>query len=222
MVVHVQCSIGLSQRNPIQRHVSFPPPGGLKREHGMLPLPPNMLPGRGTTSSGADVLEWFPQLRTQPTVCVVSVVTSDLLADWGGVVVESNANWAMAHGYRYTVFTRLLTPPTLHPVWSNPRALQRTLLQGEDECARAFYLDGDALVIGVERSLGPLLTRFLTPPVHIVFSCHSPLAGMHALVSPLVLPAPPAFCPLHASQTLPPLRLFCPLHRRARWLPRPA
>ena len=125
-------------------------------------------------ASGA--LEWLPQRRTQPTVCVVSVMTSELLADWGGVVVESNANWALAHGYRYTVFTRLLTPPTLHAVWSNPRALERTLLRGEAECARAFYLDGDALVVGVERSLGPLLARFLPPPVQVAFSCHSPLA----------------------------------------------
>ena len=125
-------------------------------------------------ASGA--LEWLPQRRTQPTVCVVSVMTSELLADWGGVVVESNANWALAHGYRYTVFTRLLTPPTLHAVWSNPRALERTLLRGEAECARVFYLDGDALVVGVERSLGPLLARFLPPPVQVAFSCHSPLA----------------------------------------------
>lgn len=136
------------------------------------------MPESDAASAGGagGALEWLPQRRTQPTVCVVSVMTSELLADWGGVVVESNANWAVAHGYRYTVFTRLLTPPTLHPVWSNPRALERTLLRGEAECARAFYLDGDALVVGVERSLRPLLARFLPPPVQVAFSCHSPLA----------------------------------------------
>ena len=137
-----------------------------------------VMPESDAASAGGagGALEWLPQRRTQPTVCVVSVMTSELLADWGGVVVESNANWAVAHGYRYTVFTRLLTPPTLHPVWSNPRALERTLLRGEAECARAFYLDGDALVVGVERSLRPLLARFLPPPVQVAFSCHSPLA----------------------------------------------
>lgn len=125
-------------------------------------------------------LDWVPAHRAQPTVCVVSTMTGALLDDWGGVAVEANANWAVAHGYRYTVFTALLTPPTLHAVWSNPRAVQRVLRMGESECARVFYLDGDALINDVSRRLEPLLDRFLpatsSSGAEVIATCHSPFA----------------------------------------------
>ena len=143
-------------------------------------------------------LDWVPRVRARPSVCVVSVMTAELLADWGGAAVETNANWAVAHGYSYSVFTERLAPPALHAVWSNPRAVAHMLRRGRRECAVVFYLDGDALVSGVERPLESILRRFLPGAegidgdgdgvvdhggstgnnggVEIVASCHSPFA----------------------------------------------
>ena len=140
------------------------------------------LQGGGDTPA-EERLDWVPKMRALPTVCVVSTMTGALLDDWGGVAVEANANWAVAHGYRYTVFTAPLMPPTLHAVWSNPRAVQRVLEMGESECARVFYLDGDALINDVSRRLEPLLERFLpatsSTGAEVIATCHSPFADEH-------------------------------------------
>ena len=97
-------------------------PGSLTR--GQITRHDSLAAAAGEPNIPSERLDWIPSRRAQPSVCVVSVMTSELLADWGGVAVESNANWAVAHGYRYTVFTRLLAPLTLHAVWSNPRAAE--------------------------------------------------------------------------------------------------
>ena len=123
--------------------------------------------------------EWVPRRRAAPTVCVVSVVTAQLLSGWGGYAVEQNANWALAHGYKYVLFTNILLPSGLPAVWSKPRAALSVLQQGERECAIVFFLDGDAVVHGVHRSLDEVISSFL--PVggpDLVMSCHSPF-GRH-------------------------------------------
>ena len=123
--------------------------------------------------------EWVPQRRASPTVCMVSVVTMNLLKSWGGHAVEQNANWAVAHGYKYCLFTALLLQRGLHPVWSNPRATLYVLQQGERECATVFFVDGDAVVHGVGQSLRQIIGTFL--PVggpDILMSCHSPFGEL--------------------------------------------
>lgn len=115
--------------------------------------------------------EWAPTTLARPSVCVASVVTASLLGGWGGLSTEQNVNWALGHGYRYSLFTKPLVPPSVPAVWSNPRALLRMLERGDVECTYVFYLDGDAVVNRLRDSLDALLPR-IGPSV--MLSCHSP------------------------------------------------
>lgn len=104
-------------------------------------------------------------------------MTTDLLGGWGGDATELSLNWALGQGYTYALFMSKLVPPEMPAVWSNPRAVRLLLERGEEACAFAFYLDGDAVATRANSSLEQTIQRLLPAggPV-FVFPCHSPFA----------------------------------------------
>ncbi|KOO32138.1 hypothetical protein Ctob_008733 [Chrysochromulina tobinii] len=134
-------------------------------------------PSSSLDFSAHAVREFQPARRAQPSVCVVTVMTANLLGGWGGHAVEQTLNWALAHGYTYALFTERLVPETIPAVWSNPLAVHVMLERGEDACAVVFYLDGDAVVNNVSSSLEGTIERLLPlDGPSFVFPCHSPFA----------------------------------------------
>ena len=134
-------------------------------------------PSSSLDFSAHAVREFQPARRAKPSVCVVTVMTANLLGGWGGHAVEQTLNWALAHGYTYALFTERLVPETIPAVWSNPRAVHVMLERGEDSCAVVFYLDGDAVVNNVSSSLEGTIERLLPlDGPSFVFPCHSPFA----------------------------------------------
>ena len=136
---------------------------------------PSVLPSWSTLPAGA-YREWVPLRRSQPAVCVVSVITSNLLGGWGGFAAEQNVNWALVHGYKYGLFLKQLAGAGVPAVWSKPRAALLMLQRGEDDCQVLFHLDGDAVVVDVNRSITALIARLLPAArgPSVIFSCHSP------------------------------------------------
>lgn len=81
--------------------------------------------------------EWKPRSRSQPTVCIFSIYTDNLLqaSSWGHSVALQNANYCMAHGYTFSLF---IVPPASSRVsimWLKPRAAVLVARQGAAECS---------------------------------------------------------------------------------------
>ena len=132
---------------------------------------------------------WWPTRPAEPRVCVVSLVTPNLLLPdarepsgmlpYATFTTEQNLAWARAHGYAYTLVLRSLyngsTTGSMRPgvVWSKPRAVG-LLLSGElASCDFALHLDGDAVVHAVGASLAPLLTAyFARAATQALFASH--------------------------------------------------
>ena len=128
------------------------------------------LPTRTPASSSPlplpETLVWAARNRSKPLVCVTSVLSSDLLEPgrYGAAAVEMNANWAVAQGYKYRLFTRRLAPEHLPFVWSGPMAVERMLHEDEGDCEYVLWLDGDAIVNAPSRTVErELIEPFMLP-----------------------------------------------------------
>jgi len=122
--------------------------------------------------------EWLPQHRSTPPTCVVSMYSADLLkrGAWGRYAAENNLNWALSHGYKYSIFRERLANKTVSFGWSLPRSALFMLEQGEEECEFVFSIDGDAVINNYKMTIASLKYRFLQPvgslsPM-ILMACH--------------------------------------------------
>jgi len=88
---------------------------------------------------------------------MASIYTPNLLQGdkgWGAYAAELNLNYAIAHGYKYIMFTRsLITRPGWVFVWNTPLGGEAVLGREEDDCKWLFWLDGDAVVTNVRITL---------------------------------------------------------------------
>jgi hypothetical protein len=64
--------------------------------------------------------EWLPTRRSTPSTCVVSMYSANLLkvGEWGRYAAENNLNWALSHGYKYSIFRNRLVNETVSFGWS--------------------------------------------------------------------------------------------------------
>ena len=123
-------------------------------------------PNSASSTLLPESLVWAARNRSKPLVCVTSVLSSDLLEPgrYGAAAVEMNANWAVAKGYKYRLFTRRLAPQHLPFVWSGPMAVERMLHEDEGDCEYVLWLDGDALVNAPSRTVErELIEPFMLP-----------------------------------------------------------
>lgn len=120
--------------------------------------------------------EWVPTRRSTPTTCVVSMYSANLLrvGEWGRYAAENNLNWALSHGYKFSIFRNRLVNETLSFGWSLPRSAMFMLEQGERECAYVFSLDGDAVINNHKHAIASLIAEYLHPEYgsKILMACH--------------------------------------------------
>ena len=120
-------------------------------------------------------LEWLPVRRSLPRVCVVSIYTPELLARnaSGAAAATINANWALGHGYKYSIFTKALANISIATFgYSLLRSALFMLEQGEEECAFVFGLDGDAVVNRWVQPLKPISDVYMRGD--LLLTCSSP------------------------------------------------
>ena len=123
------------------------------------------------------VPEWLP--RTHSGVCVFTAAVGE--SAHLHVSIEHNANWAVAHGCSFSLFTNKLAGPKLHPQWEKVFATQHMLKR--IDCRWLMFIDADAVVIDITRAPQPLLQRLedeamaakpSVPPV-LFGACNSPM-----------------------------------------------
>jgi hypothetical protein len=122
-----------------------------------------------------DYMEWRPRQRSQPSICVLSTYTRNLLkpGSYGSSVATMNANWALSNGYKYSIITKLFHNKSTNAFgYGLVRNSLFMLEQGEDECAFVFFLDGDALVNNPGQTLAPILRKHMHGD--IILTCNSP------------------------------------------------
>jgi len=184
-----------------ERSFVMPLHSSCKRVHGVCPGAVAIAaPAQSAiTSPPFDIREWRPH-SVQPHGCIASVMTSNLLGaiSWGAFAIEIAINWALSHGYRYTLFGELHSyrnvsaamPPGVHLDgagawssaatinWAKPRAMLELLERGPHECPWVFFLDGDAIINRASASVEQVLLQpYLSKApaaVKVVLACHSP------------------------------------------------
>lgn len=120
-------------------------------------------------------VEWRPTRRALPTICVVSWYTPNYVyhGSWATVAWSMNANWALGNGYKYSLFTRKLVNHSFAFGYTIPRTVLFMLEQGEEECAYAFGIDGDAVVNNLEHRLHDTIRAHMAG-AHLLMTCNAP------------------------------------------------
>ena len=145
------------------------------RNESASPLANNSYAGPAADNSYEGYHEWRPRRPAAAAICVVTLVTGDLMVptSWASDALEISINWALAHGYTFAVFderyrfsTASLQPLRLHAdsspaahFWRKPLALLEMLRKPreaggarEPMCGLVLLLDAD-----VRPPLPPLL-----------------------------------------------------------------
>jgi len=122
-----------------------------------------------------DVVEWRPHAARHTKVCVYTSAVGEASALRASL--EHNANWAVAHGATFTLFTGVMARQGLHSQWEKVYATRHMLER--DECAWLMHIDADAIVVDVTRAPTSILTRLeeeAAPARPALFAtCNSPL-----------------------------------------------
>lgn len=117
--------------------------------------------------------------HSQPTICVVSVFSRDLLLNksFGQHAIAINGNWAIGHGYRYSIFLAERLAVGVPLVWAKPRAVLAMLERGADVCSHVLMLDADAVVNQLQIGVETLLARHLKDGVRVLMACSTQSDG---------------------------------------------
>lgn len=122
-----------------------------------------------------ETIEWRPHPQRHNSVCAFTAAVGEASALHSAL--EHNANWAVAHGSSYTLFTAPLAPAVLNPQWEKVFAARQML--DRDECRWLLHVDADAVVVDVTRDPLQLLHRMeaeaLPARPAIFATCNSPL-----------------------------------------------
>ena len=127
-------------------------------------------------------VEWLPVTPSTIPICVFTTLTANVglnITSWATPVQLNNANWALAHGYRYGIFTNL-TAASKHLSdadinFHKLRYAEQFARLGPTVCAYIFYVDADAIVNNIELSVEEriLAPHFMKPTkVHLMFGTH--------------------------------------------------
>eukprot|EP00966_Prymnesium_polylepis_P204928 4747871-Prymnesium_polylepis.1 len=147
----------------------------------------------------------MPMLRTRPSCappelayqqlgaaaagsCVATLLSADLLSPgrWGRTTVEINANWAVAHGYIFGLFTsapvhrRAAGTDDYCTVFAKLHAATAMLEKHNSSCRWLLFLDADAVVNNVSATVEQLADTAATAEAagsaDITLACHWPSA----------------------------------------------
>ena len=134
-------------------------------------------------AAGRHVREFsHPGAPPRAAVCVTTFLFhTHLLApgSWALAALELNANWALAHGYRFVHFT---APEDRAPggdywrTFSKVRAALLLLERGESACTWVLYIDADAAVNSVRHRVPDAILASASGAADLYLSCHWPHA----------------------------------------------
>lgn len=133
----------------------------------------------GQLQAGKDYATLRPMSPSDPSVCIVSRISQDLLNPqaYGDAAIEVNANWALAHGHVFIVFFARLAPNNVSFTWTNPRSALFALQHGPDVCAWVMHMDADAVVNDVALSAAAFINMNAGRETHLIFACHFPFSA---------------------------------------------